>query len=36
MAQRSGELEIIDHDIAQAVRRRRPLGIAANDVLEIG
>src|SRR6516164_2969719 len=35
-AQRGGEPEIIDDDVAQTVCRQRRLGIAANDVFEVG
>ena len=36
MAQRGGEPEIVDDDVAQTVCRQRRLGIAANDVFEVG
>ena len=35
-AQRGGDPEIIDDNIAQTVCRSRRLGIAANDVFEVG
>jgi hypothetical protein len=35
-AQRGGEPEIIDDNVAQSVCRHRRLGIAANNVFEVG